>query len=234
MVFDWGFMIESGLRLLLAIALGGAIGLQREMHDKPAGFRTHMLVCLGSALVMIISTSFFDRGDPGRIAAQVVSGVGFLGAGTIIRRGNITVGLTTAASLWAVAGVGLAVGHPDYRFGILATMAAVLVLATLTIFSRFEWRFVRRPRLQVLRIAAAETPELVTLVTRAAEAAGAHVSRMRIERGAGAEAISLEIEVDRLVKGQIPPLVQRVSEVPGVLSVRFEGAAGRQPVSQLD
>jgi putative Mg2+ transporter-C (MgtC) family protein len=121
---------ESIIRLLIAIVLGGLIGYEREAQSKSAGLRTHILVCLGSCLCMIISVNiameyFFRYGytnsDPGRIAAQVVSGVGFLGAGTILanQKGRSIHGLTTAASIWVVAAVGLVVGA-----GYLLTAAA--------------------------------------------------------------------------------------------------------------
>ncbi|MEW6227795.1 MAG: MgtC/SapB family protein, partial [Bacillota bacterium] len=114
---------EIIFRLVLAMMFGGFIGLERESHKRPAGFRTHILVCVGSALVMMISQYAFvnfartTEYDPGRIAAQVVSGIGFLGAGTILREGPTIKGLTTAASLWVVAGIGLAVGTGFYLAG---------------------------------------------------------------------------------------------------------------------
>ncbi|NLN06375.1 MAG: MgtC/SapB family protein, partial [Firmicutes bacterium] len=103
---------ELILRLFVSVLLGGLVGLERERHNRPAGLRTHILVCLGSALIMIVSFAGFSgtfgfSGDPARIAAQVVSGIGFLGAGTILRQGGFVRGLTTAASLWVVAAVGL-------------------------------------------------------------------------------------------------------------------------------
>ena len=114
------------LRLIVATLFGGLIGLERESHKRPAGFRTHILVCIGSALVMMISQyAFLEFSgklgyDPGRIAAQVISGIGFLGAGTILREGSTIKGLTTAASLWVVAGIGLAVGTGFYASGAVA------------------------------------------------------------------------------------------------------------------
>jgi len=135
------------LRLLLAALLGGAVGLEREIHEKAAGFRTHILVCIGSCLIMLTSMHVFDiyKGiadvDPGRIAAQVVSGIGFLGAGTIIRSRASIVGLTTAASLWSIAGVGLAVGSGLYLLGGFAT---ILILASLLILSRVHHKVGRK------------------------------------------------------------------------------------------
>lgn len=101
------------IRLLLAGLMGGIIGLERESHGRPAGLRTHIIVSLGSCLIMLVSIyGFEDAGnrDPARLAAQVISGIGFLGAGTILREGATIIGLTTAASLWVVAGIGLAMG----------------------------------------------------------------------------------------------------------------------------
>ena len=128
-------------RLLLATILGGLIGFEREARHRAAGLRTHILVCLGSALAMLTSIYMFEiyRGaatvDPTRIAAQVITGVGFLGAGTILRAGPTVKGLTTAASLWAVAGIGLAVGCGFYSGAIIST---ILVVVTLVVFSKME------------------------------------------------------------------------------------------------
>jgi putative Mg2+ transporter-C (MgtC) family protein len=122
------------LRLVVAILLGGAIGYEREVGGKPAGLRTHALVCLGATLFMLVSVrspDFFPGAgpvDPGRIAAQVVTGVGFLGAGTILRAGGSVRGLTTAASIWAVAAIGLAVGVGYYITAVFSTGLALIVL----------------------------------------------------------------------------------------------------------
>lgn len=123
------------LRLVLVIACSSVIGWERERLRKPAGFRTHILVGIGAALVMMVSLSMADlfpglqRVDPGRIAAQVVVGIGFLGAGTILRsREGIVTGLTTAASLWVVSGIGLAVGCGFYGGAVTATALVMVVL----------------------------------------------------------------------------------------------------------
>ena len=128
------------LRLSMAVVLSGLIGLEREDKNRPAGFRTHILVCVGSAVVMLTSQYLFEQYsdftnmDPGRLGAQVISGIGFLGAGTIIRQGVNVRGLTTAASLWAVACVGLAVGIGFYEG---AVAGAVMIYLTLMFLSRF-------------------------------------------------------------------------------------------------
>lgn len=128
--------VDLVLRLVVAAALGSVIGLERERKSWSAGLRTHMLVALSSALIMIVSTYGFSHVlgdhvvlDPSRIAAQVVSGIGFLGAGAILLRGEIIRGLTTAASLWAVAAIGLAVGSGLYGPAIVATLLILIILA---------------------------------------------------------------------------------------------------------
>ena len=132
--------MEFVLRLLLAGVLGAVIGLDREYRAKEAGYRTHFLVSLGSALIMIVSQHAFkdvlgETGvglDPSRIAAQVVSGIGFLGAGTIILNKQMVRGLTTAAGIWATAAIGLAVGGGMYGLGISATVLTLIGLEVLT------------------------------------------------------------------------------------------------------
>ncbi len=129
------------LRLFVSAVLGGFVGIERENKKRAAGLRTHVLVCLGSALVMVLSEYLFFqyRGltniDPTRLGAQVISGIGFLGAGTIIKQGISVQGLTTAASLWAVACIGLATGSGFY---IAAIIAAVIVFVTLRSLGKFE------------------------------------------------------------------------------------------------
>jgi putative Mg2+ transporter-C (MgtC) family protein len=131
---DIATQIDIGLRLLLATLLGGAIGYEREMHDHPAGVRTHLLVSLGSAMFTVVSVYGFvsDPGagnvDPTRIAAQIVSGIGFLGAGAIIKYGTSIFGLTTAGSLWATAAVGMAAGA---GMPLVAVAGAAIVLFSL-------------------------------------------------------------------------------------------------------
>lgn len=127
-------IIEASLRLLAALSLGGIIGIEREWRSKEAGFRTHFLVALGSALFCIVSQYGFgeDLKDSSRVAAQVVSGVGFLGAGTIIFQKNVVRGLTTAAGLWVTAAIGLACGTGMYA---IAAIAVVMVISGLEVLN---------------------------------------------------------------------------------------------------
>jgi putative Mg2+ transporter-C (MgtC) family protein len=133
-VIDIGTQVDLSLRLIVAAGLGLAIGFEREIHGHPAGLRTHMLVALGSALFTVLSIRGFlgEPGaapvDPTRIAAQIVSGIGFLGAGAILKDGIVIRGLTTAASLWATSAVGMAAGASEY---VIATVAAAVILVSL-------------------------------------------------------------------------------------------------------
>ena len=144
----WGILGKLGL----AVLLGGVVGWQRETLDRPAGLRTNVLVCVGSTVYMLVSQSFGPPADPSRVASQVATGMGFLGAGTIIRHGSIVRGLTTAAGLWTVAAIGLCVGRGGMAL-IVACLATAVVLVTLTLLSEVERRIIgkRQYRLVVLR-----------------------------------------------------------------------------------
>lgn len=135
---DVALQIDLLIRLLLSAVLGAAIGIEREVRDQPAGMRTHMLVSVGSATFTVLSIYAFDApgADPARVAAQIVSGIGFLGAGAILKYGVNVRGLTTAASLWAVAAVGMAAGAGAWGVALGAT--------AIVIFSLGPLRFVER------------------------------------------------------------------------------------------
>ena len=123
--------MKRALRLLLSAVLGAAIGLQRELAHKPAGLRTHILICMGSAMFTVVSVlGFSGNFDPARVAAGVVTGIGFIGAGVIMRgaRGDRVVGITTAASVWVTAAIGIAAGVGLYIIAIAVTLLTVLVL----------------------------------------------------------------------------------------------------------
>ena len=147
------------LRLLLALLLGGLVGFEREQSNHAAGLRTNILVCLGSCLLMLLSmygfSAFVDepnvRVDPARLAAAVITGIGFLGAGTILFTGKSITGLTTAASLWVVSAIGLAVGAGFYFASATAT---IMVLVTLWAFNKLEKRYISTKRAHLLKIKA--------------------------------------------------------------------------------
>lgn len=178
--------VEALLRLLVAAGLGGAIGLERELRDHEAGFRTHLLVSLGACVFTLVSAyawtdwTFSQQSgivfDPTRIAAQIVTGVGFLGAGAIIVRGISVRGLTTAATLWAVAAIGMAAGTGYYAVGV---GAALLVLISLGPLKLISTRLVARVRPEEAELAIMLVPDGdATRVLSAIEELGGQVSQV--------------------------------------------------------
>lgn len=160
-----GFDYQSTilLKLMIAAVLGGLVGLEREVHGRPAGFRTHLLVTLGACLMAVVSEHYFIkfasydsssalRLDPGRVAAQIVTGIGFLGAGVILKEGQSVRGLTTAACLWVAAGIGMSVGAGLYLPALVVTLLSLL---SLMVLKRLE-RWFRKDRYRTLVVNAAE------------------------------------------------------------------------------
>ncbi len=193
---------DALLRLMLAGALGGLIGLERERSGKPAGFRTNLLICLGAALVMEISLTVSSaggqvgaRGDPGRIGAQIVSGIGFLGAGTILHFRGSVIGLTTAATLWVVASIGMAVGARVYLEAIGGTALVMLALVGL---NRVEDHLIpRRPTDRTIDLELQADPDAIgrteTLIIRA----GFSVDTLRIEKNTHAYLLTIHARGSR-------------------------------------
>jgi len=138
--FDWQSIVNVFIKTILALLCGGVIGIERGRKKRPAGFRTYMLVCLGATLVMMTNDyicKLYGSGDVARMGAQVVNGIGFLGAGTIITTGHNRVkGLTTAAGLWASACIGLAIGSGYYEGAIIGTLMMVVIMVALHSFDR--------------------------------------------------------------------------------------------------
>jgi len=155
------------IRILAAVVIGGMLGLERGMKNRPAGLRTYMLVCTGSCLIMMTNQYIYQytgSGDPMRLGAQVVSGIGFLGAGTIVvTRHNQIKGLTTAAGLWASAGVGLALGVGFYQGAIAASISIYVIL---TILQRFETRIHRKIRVLELYVELHQSVAVSTFLQR--------------------------------------------------------------------
>lgn len=154
---------ELALRMIMAVVLGGLIGIEREWSNHAAGFRTHILVCLGSATIMLLSIYGFSefvyelnvRVDPARLAAQVISGIGFLGAGAILRNGNMIKGLTTAASVWVVAAIGLCVGAGFLTGALFCTL---MVLISLFLLNKWDKVLVKKRRFQEIEVRITDHP----------------------------------------------------------------------------
>lgn len=186
--------LEITLKLLLAIALGGIIGLERETSQKPAGLRTNTLICVGSAMMMILSQLMLGgtpggSGDMLRIAAGVITGIGFIGAGTIIQARGIVVGLTTASTLWAVAGLGLVVGAGFYLESIIFTS---LVLLTLILFRRIEESHIQKTsRHYHLRVK--DSPELLVNLRKLTFHLGLKLDEFKMKREKDISVVSFNL-----------------------------------------
>jgi|GEM_PF-502763 len=167
--FDPLLTIQIVIKVLLAILLGGLVGWERERHQMPAGVRTFILVSVGACIFTFLSYhAFGQRGDPARVAAQVVSGIGFLGAGTVLQRKGTVHGLTSAAGIWAVAAVGMAVGVGDYFLAIFGALAIFMVLGVLRrLFKRDVVRTTRRTLAVALRQVRGQIESMGQLVGRA-------------------------------------------------------------------
>ena len=163
---DLAAQLDLALRLIVAAVLGAIVGLEREIHDHPAGMRTHLLVSVGSAAFTVLSIYAFGPGDPSRVAAQIVSGIGFLGAGAILKEGANVRGLTTAASLWAVAAVGMAAGAGAWGVALAISLIVVISLWPLRLVSeRFVGRDRHRMRVELVLTDAARLVEVASAIT---------------------------------------------------------------------
>jgi putative Mg2+ transporter-C (MgtC) family protein len=209
------------LKLGLAVLLGGAVGLERELSGKPAGLRTNILICLGSALLMDLSINIgigangVRYGDPGRIAAQVVTGIGFLGAGTILQARGAVVGLTTAATIWVVAAIGLLVGAGQY---VEATGGTVLVFVVLAGLGKVERRILARHRTMGVTIRAKRGTPLDPIVDEIRGTGIQVVERKSFEHSGDT---TFEMRLMGPAK-QFDVATARLLERPEVLSVQFD------------
>jgi putative Mg2+ transporter-C (MgtC) family protein len=206
------------VRILVAALLGALIGFEREIHGRAAGLRTHLLVSMGAAVFMIMSEliTFFGRGysgtgmsspDPGRIAAQVVTGIGFLGAGTIIKEGVTVRGLTTAACLWVVAGIGMATGAGYYQIAFVATLISLCSLAGL----KYLERIYQKDSYRVLTIATTNLVE-VSKVTDAIQDKRLKIIAFDLERDYVTGTTTIKLSVRLFYRGITDRFATRVME----------------------
>lgn len=198
--------VDLTIRMVLSAVLGGMIGFEREWSNHAAGFRTHILVCLGSTTIMLMSIYGFSqfvgeenvRIDPARLAAQVISGIGFLGAGAILRNGNMIKGLTTAASIWTVAAIGLCVGAGFYIGALLCTL---MVLISLYVLNKWEKVLLRHRRYQTVDLQVADSPGLWGHIAGIFDLHGVHVANLTIvscEEAASSEVADGLAGIDKL------------------------------------
>lgn len=222
---------EIALRLGLAVVIGGAVGFERESQNLPAGFRTHILVCVGATLIMMVSAYGFtgplaEMADPSRIAASVVTGIGFLGAGTILRQRGSIRGLTTAASLWAVSAIGLAVGIGFYLGSLLTTL---IVLISLLVLGRLDRVFLSSRRVKRLSL---QLPDRVGLMGEIANIfTDLNINILKIEMDSAPDetgdaakgVIDMEFMLVMPLNLDLNRFFQRLALMEGVGQVRWQG-----------
>lgn len=199
-----------------AVLFGGIIGLEREFSDKPAGLRTNVLICVGSMLFTVASLRIAGtRGDPGRVAAQVVTGVGFLGAGAIIQSRGSVVGLTTAATIWVVAAIGVLTGLGRFMTAANATVITVLVL---WLVRKPEEHIARKIKLGRLRIEMPDSPQLLVKIAEVFRTHGAPMEQVSVEKAEdGRVAVTVRFPVSMSHRKQI---LQKLQEIEDLHSVK--------------
>jgi putative Mg2+ transporter-C (MgtC) family protein len=212
-------LVDIAIKLLLAVIFGGVVGWQRETHDRPAGLRTHVLVSVGSCTYMLVSLR--TPGDPGRIAAQVATGMGFLGAGTIIRHGNIVRGLTTAASLWAVAAVGLCIGRGGMALSV-AAITTVLILLTLTTLTLVEKRLLRKREYRLLMLTLPGAGRRLAEVQEILLRHGLRINSVEILQPALGVEGGLNFIVRLPPGASVPEINAELAQLPGLCSFQWE------------
>jgi putative Mg2+ transporter-C (MgtC) family protein len=218
---------ELLIRLFVGTVLGGVIGYERDVHGRPAGLRTHLIVALASTTFMLVSTHFvyfqhytkddLVTVDTSRIAASVVTGIGFLGGGAILRTGVSVQGLTTAAGLWLVAAIGLSAGAGMYAISVASTVFGLLALAVLRRFEHKDERLLRR---RIALVFTESGPPVPTLL-EALAGVGVVVSPAEYDRRVDADRVHVTLQVEVPVGGT-ERLVGLLESQPGLESVRVE------------
>lgn len=220
--------IELAARLVLAMVLGAVVGFEREVNDQPAGLRTHIAVSLGACLFAIVSAYGFhefaviDRQtsyqiDVTRVASQIVSGMGFLGAGAIIKYGPNVRGLTTAASLWVAAAIGLAVALGSYMVALVTTALVIVSLALLTLPKRWIEQRLAKHRADVVIVKVADEGDAASVVAALAAVDGIGIEALEIERTE--IGVSISLRATRRAKGDLATMVAPIADRPDVTSV---------------
>jgi putative Mg2+ transporter-C (MgtC) family protein len=201
-------------KLVMAAILGGIIGIERQMRDKPAGLRTNILICVGSTLFMSISTQVAEvlGGDPTRIAAQIISGIGFLGAGAVLHSHGFVMGLTTAATIWVVAGVGMALGSGMY---VVAVFATAMSLVTLYAMSILEDKVQGRKAYSYTLIVTNLNDALAS-INRILQENSVAAASFNFKKKSGHYRVWFNLRIPRETNLKI---IQRLSEVPEITQV---------------
>jgi len=222
--------LEILLRLLVGAGLGALVGFERERQNQPAGLRTHIILAVGSTLAMVLSINLATQfqpmapnGDPARLAAQVISGIGFLGAGAILRYGETVKGLTTATSLWTVAIIGLAAGAGSF---VVSAGATLLVLVVLTILNVFEKRFIRTYTTRTIQLMVEDRADLMSELRQTLDRLEQKVLSINISKDFDRKEATLEAIIRTIDEPDLSPLVEALSGFPGVKSFTIQSPAG--------
>ena len=217
--------VDIIIRLLLAALLGMVVGYEREKQNQPAGLRTHAILALGACLAMTISINIamqfypdVPNGDPGRLAAQVVSGIGFLGAGAILRYGTNVKGLTTATSLWTIAIVGLGVGAGHYFSAVGTTVILIIVLALLNIL---EKRLIRVYETVTVSVTARQNADLVEAMNKMLSQMKKKVLSLSIDSRPEQQEMTVTMVVKTLEDDHMLDLREGIMQIPGVIHYKL-------------
>lgn len=221
MTLNWDIITDAFIKMLLALICGGTLGVERGRKKRPAGFRTYMLVCLGATLAMMINDFVwikYGTGDPTRLGAQVISGIGFLGAGTIITTGHNRVkGLTTAAGLWAAGCIGLAIGVGYYEGALIGTAMIVIIMVLLQSFDR---RISFSPKILFLYVEL-ENISAIKRIKAYANEKNISVIDMETEMSHGLENYKAASMITLNISGQSTheEIIAQISHIEGVIYV---------------
>ena len=214
-------LLEIFLRLAAALVAGGIIGYERERDSQPAGLRTHMILALGAALVMILSVNIGIKygSDPSRLAAQVVSGIGFLGAGAILRFGFNVKGLTTASTLWTTAMVGMTIGYGYY---LVSLFAVVIMIIVLTLVERFEKKFVRVNVIRTVVVDVHEREGILREVRKTISKMADALLAFSVQKSVKNKHMRLEIVARFNRNEKLEDMLEVISSIEGVKGIKIE------------
>ncbi len=218
--------VEIVIRLLVAAVLGAAVGFERERDNQPAGLRTHMILVIGATLAMCLSINMSYQfkpdgigGDPARLAAQVISGIGFLGAGAILRYGFNVKGLTTATSLWSMAVVGLAIGLGYYLIGIATTVIMIVILVLLGLLER---KWIRRRVTRVITVQAEYEGNVAKAIRKAINKHVKGVDSFNLRKNIKSRRVQIQAVARVPQNDNLEDLSEIIADIQGVRSVKIE------------
>ena len=213
------------IRIFIGALLGALVGFERERQGQPAGLRTHIILVVGATLTMTLSINLaiqfrplVPNGDPARLAAQVVSGIGFLGAGAILRYGPNIKGLTTATSLWTMAIVGLAIGAGHFLSGLAATG---MILVALILLNVFEKRFINTYTTMVVEVTADDRIGLIDEVDKALGRIVKTIGNPSVEKNLRSKKVSIEYTIKLSTKVTIQSILEELERIEGIRAVKL-------------